>query len=62
MSNNKLDPKMETILEHMELRKEYQETCETRIGDGKDDYIKFLETRVLAYRKKFGGIDITPKV
>ncbi len=55
------DPKMEAFHKHAGLRKEYQDTCETRIGDGKDQYIKHLETLVLAYREKFGGIDITPK-
>lgn len=52
---------MDTFRKHAELRKEYQDTCETRIGDGKDQYIKHLETVVLAYREKFGNIDISPK-
>ena len=56
-----IDPKMQTFHKYAELRSEYQKTCEIRIGDGKDQYIKHLETLVLAYREKFGGIDITPK-
>jgi hypothetical protein len=61
MKNNTIDPKIQLFHDHAELRKEYQDICETRIGDGKDQYIKHLETLVLAYRKKFGGIDIIPK-
>ena len=55
------DPKMNTLHKYMEIRKDYQDICEVRIGDGKDQYIKYLETLVLAYRGKFGGIDIAPK-
>ena len=53
------DEKMIAIRKHMDLRKDYQDTCETRIADNKDAYITHLEATVLAYREKFGGIDIT---
>lgn len=61
MIMSKIDNKMQTFHKYAELRKEFQETCETRIGFDKDQYIKYLETHVLAYCEKFGGIDITPK-
>lgn len=61
MKNNTIDPQIQRFHEHAKLRKEYQDGCEIRIGDGKDQYIKHLETLVLAYRAKFGGIDISPK-
>jgi hypothetical protein len=50
------------IKKYIDLRKEYEVTAEQRIGDNKDQYIRYLETTVLAYREKFGGIDIIPKV
>ncbi len=48
----KPEPLMKLLYKHMELRKMYEVSSGTRIGDNKDLYIKYLESLVITYREK----------
>jgi hypothetical protein len=50
--------KMDHLIKHFKLRKEYEVKAEQKIVDDPQSYIKALETEVLAFREKYGPIEI----